>query len=103
MSLRTNLLGFCHYLPGTQLREERGRLQGRLPGSHPHCTPRVSLNASRELVAFPVLPCLMPCACPKALLCLEGEFFSWDQNPLDLTMPGGLEEDTFLCASSGGF
>lgn len=32
MSLRTNLLGLCHYLPGTQQREEEDRLWGTLPG-----------------------------------------------------------------------
>lgn len=110
MSLRTNLLGFCHYLLGPQLREERGRLQGRLPGLLP--SPLLFQDVPKCLQGAGCLPSvalphalLLPCACPKALLCLEGEFFSCDQNPLDLTMPEGLVrvEDAFLCASSGRF
>lgn len=80
MSLPTNLLGFCHYLPGTQLREERGRLQGRLPGELP--SPLLSRDVPKCLqgagclpsVALPHAP-LLPRACPEALSCLEGEFF----------------------------
>lgn len=110
MSLRTNLPGLCHYLLGTQLREEGGRLQGRLPRWLP--SPLLSQDVPKCLQGAGCTPSvalphalLLPCACPKALFCLEGEFFSCDQNPLDLTMPGGVVgmEDTFLCASCGGF
>lgn len=61
------------------------------------CLPRV---AKASLLAL-----LLPCACPKALLCLEGACASSDQKSLDLAMFGGLVEmeDTFLGASSGGF
>lgn len=103
MSLRTNLLGLCHYLLGTQLREEGGRRQGSLPGQLP--SPLLSQGVPKCLQGAACLPrvalphaLLLPCVCPEALLCLEREFFSFDQNSVDLTMPGGLGRvgDTFV-------
>lgn len=77
MSLRRNLLGLCHYLPGTRQREGAAGHSSRR-ALFPAGSPGVSLNAFGKLVACPFCTpsCFPVCAqslsgvlksCPLAL------------------------------------
>lgn len=79
--------------------------------SHPHCSPRVSLNAFKKLVAFLELPRQghVPFCFPvhdQRLSCvLKGYSLALAKNHLNLPCLGGLVgmEDNFLGGSGGGF